>query len=177
MKNTPHHRCVPTNLLRVVDIAMYPITRPIGFGPWCCWNCDRLSLFLGRVRPDMATINSDDTQPLEAEPVGNYIRSEHSLLVRRARTSRYSQKYRDGVVHRLISGNTNINQLTRELNISDRDIVDWIADVLFRKQERIDELTHLLMSVQQNPTQEQIGFYPLSFGDSEGVIDGDLKMP
>ena len=177
IKNTPHHRYVQSYVFRIVDHATSPLTFRLGIGPWYCSNCDRRSWILGKPDKNAASIDFQDSGEPGIEKVGNFIRSDHSLVVRRARSSRYSQKYRDGVVTRLISGNVSIYDLSRELNISDRDLVDWIADMLSRKQEKIDELNRILSAMQQNSSQQRIGLEPVSFEDDERVVEGKLQMP
>ena len=47
---------------------------------------------------------------------------------------------------RLLSGKTNIAQLTTELNVTEADLMSWVNEVLVSRDERIDELTSLLKS-------------------------------
>lgn len=98
--------------------------------------------------------------------------------MRRNRAKRYSEKYRDGVVQKIISGTSTISQLGQELNLTERDLVDWIADDLARKQERIDELTAILKSIQRaNDGQARLSHQPVVYNASDGAetIDGEYR--
>ena len=83
------------------------------------------------------------------EHVGNVTRSDDSLLVRKARAARYSIKFRDGVVDRILSGQSTIKQVRGELNLSERDLLDWVNDRVSRQDERIAKLSHVVETVKQ----------------------------
>ncbi len=89
--------------------------------------------------------------PLENEPsaipVGNYLRSDSSLLMRSARLNRFSEKYRDAVVRRILSGMTTITRVREDKQLSDTEITGWIADLFERQQKRIDSLENAVRSI------------------------------
>ena len=83
------------------------------------------------------------------EHVGNVTRSDDSLLVRKARAARFSKKFRDGVVDRVLSGKSTITQIRNELKLSERDVLDWINDRVMRQDQRIAKLTQVVDAVQE----------------------------
>jgi len=81
------------------------------------------------------------------EHVGNVTRSDDSLLVRKARAARYSKKYRESVVERIMSGQSTISQVKNELGLSERDLLDWINDKIMHQDQRINKLTQVVEAV------------------------------
>ncbi len=175
MKNIPHVRKVGNSILWLLDSITLRLVRFFRVGPWYCIQCNQREVFLaGRKR----SVEDYNPSEIRTESAGNYIRTTESLVIRRNRAARYSQKYRDGVVQRLISGTSTISQIGQELNLSERDIVDWIADALANKQERIDELMSIMKSVQQaHAGQVKISHESTSFADESGstTIDGEFQ--
>lgn len=130
-------------------------------------------------------------EPAEFERVGNVTRSDDSLVVRRARASRYSKKFRDGVVDRVLSGQSSISLVRSELDLSERDLLDWVQDRVARQDEHIAKLEQIV-EVVEHLTNESSPFpqrsltiepghpSPLESGPSFRVdraftIDGEVK--
>ena len=112
-------------------------------------------LFRRRRKTDvLKSVSLDEDQDSEsvAEHVGNVTRSDDSLLVRKARAARYSKKFREGVVDRILSGNSTITQVRRELGLSERDLLDWINDRVLRQDQRIAKLGQVVEAVRQIST-------------------------
>ena len=86
------------------------------------------------------------SQP-EFEHVGNVTRSDDSLLVRKARAARYSKKYRESVVERIMSGKSTISQVRKELGLSERDLLDWLNDRMIKQDQQIVKLTQVVEAV------------------------------
>ena len=83
------------------------------------------------------------------EHVGNVTRSDDSLLVRKARAARYSRKFREGVVDRILSGDSTISQVRKELKLSERDLLDWINDRILLQDKKIAKLGQIVETVKQ----------------------------
>ena len=86
-------------------------------------------------------------EPTPAEPIGNVLRSDQSLLARKARSNRYSEKFRESVVKRVLSGQSTIAQVRVELKVTERDVLDWIAASNARKDDQILELNQTVESL------------------------------
>lgn len=69
------------------------------------------------------------------QSAGNFLRNEQSLVMRATRLKRFSEKYRDAVVRRVLNGTTTFSQIRQELEISEVELVDWIADLFERQQD------------------------------------------
>lgn len=177
MKNIPHVRRVSNGFAWLLDLLTLGSASVFRIGPWYCVQCNTRHMFLQTSRRSVDTFNPDKQPEVETvESVGNYIRTTESLVMRRNRAARYSEKYRDGVVQRLIGGTATITQIGQELDLTERDLVDWIADALARKQERIEELTALLNAVSERSDQVKIEYEPVRFAtDDESTIDGAYR--
>lgn len=75
----------------------------------------------------------------EAEPVGNFIKDQ-SLVLQSARLHRFTEKFRDSVVDRILTGKVSIGSLTADGDYSESELVSWIADKAKRQEEAIDIL-------------------------------------
>jgi len=82
-----------------------------------------------------------------AEPVGNFIKTESSLLMKSTRLNRYSEKYRDAVVRRILSGATSIKMVREEKQLSESEVTDWISDLFARQQQKLDALERFKKSI------------------------------
>ena len=85
-----------------------------------------------------------------AESVGNFIKTDSSLLMKSNRLQRYSEKYRDAVVRRILSGASSIKQVRDEKQLSESEVTDWIADLFERQQQKIDSLQLFKKSISQS---------------------------
>jgi len=85
-----------------------------------------------------------------AESVGNFIKTDSSLLMKSTRLQRYSEKYRDAVVRRILSGTASIQQVREEKRLSESEIIDWISDLVERQQQKIETLELFKKSIVQS---------------------------
>ena len=146
MRNVPHVRRIENPILWILDLLTLRAARLLRFGPWFCIQCNQREFVLPPRNRKAPTFRPETSSA--GEPTGNFIQSDESLILRRNRASRFTPKFRDGIVQRIVSGSQTITQVGRELNLSERDIVDWIADAFQRKQMKIDELNAILASIQ-----------------------------
>ena len=168
--NVQHFRSAKTLRARALDLCSLYI---LNFGPWYCGQCERSRKFLRWVRRSEPVKNRIDDG---GEPIGNFLRSDGSLVMRKKRSSRYTQKFREGVVDRLLNGRTSIGQLTIELEVSEADLLAWVGDLLNSKDQRISELTSLLRSYHR-AAENLIGISDDSavFDEEENMIEGHFK--
>ena len=116
------------------------LTRFAGPPVWRCVQCGHRLRFLPRCRKGVGkVVSSGCTTTIEED--GNFIRRDLSLVLQKQRSARFSQKYRDGIVQRLISGTATTHQVSRELEVRESDLMAWIADLLNRREEQIKLLT------------------------------------
>ena len=169
-RNVQHYRGPKSRMAQVLDVASLFI---LNFGPWYCSYCDGRTRSLPWVRKRKASNSQHNDRVEGADRVGNFIRSDGSLVLRKKRGGRYSTKFRAGVVQRLLAGRTTIAQLTTELEVSEADLLAWIEDVVEEKDRRIEELTNLLRSYTR-AAADLIGIddHSLRYDPSEDMIEG-----
>jgi hypothetical protein len=170
-RNVPHFRGRTRLLPTILNVATFNLFR---FGHWYCGQCEFRSQHLRRVRRNKLMMPTNETSLEQTETVGNYIKSDGSLVLRKKRSSRYTNKFREGVVQRLLSGKTNIAQLTTELGVTEYDLLSWVNDALRTRDDRIRELNGLLRSFQ---TAYRVGISDESirFDENENLIDGSYE--
>lgn len=112
----------------------------LGLGRWACTECYSERALLAPVRRPTGVETSGST----FEPDGNFIVGNLSLVRRSLKTSRYTEKFRDSVVERLVSGQVNLESVRSELRVREADVMAWIADRLQRQQDRVSQLTRML---------------------------------
>lgn len=172
--------------MELLDVLSLRILRVFRLGPWYCNQCESKSylLKLRRWYRPTQTFDGHSKQRLrsesgtEFESAGNYIKGEQSLVMRDKRATRFSQKYRDGVVLRILSGATTMAQIRQELEISESDVVGWIASLYFRKEAKIDELTDAIEKIQDGlPKDLKLSLEfdkNTSITETENVVDGRI---
>lgn len=172
-RNVHHFRGSKSWSARCFDfVSLYVFN----FGPWYCSRCECRSQILPWFRRKEPTLRRIDDG---TEAIGNFIRSDGSLVLRKKRSSRYSQKFREGVVLRLLTGKTNLAQLTTELKVTEADLMSWVNEVLLSRDERIQQLTSLLKSYHR-AAGNLIGVVDQSedfddVGDDDNLVEGQFE--
>jgi len=102
---------------------------------------------------------------------GNFLRNDQSLVMRSARSDRFTEKFRDGIVHRILNGTTTISEVREQHHLTEQDVIDWMKISFDRKQKRIDDLIKLLR------LSEETDKDPILKAQSQArrvTIDGDV---
>lgn len=168
VKNVPHFRRIRMMGLRWLDDYFDLALGKLRIGPWYCLHCERRTLVRRSPRdsaanyrivdpedlemaqsstwvkasPDRSASQSENDSTREANvdlPVGNFIKNEKSLVVRMTRLLRFSEKYRDSVVERILHGDLTISDIRHEKDLSEREVLDWIADRVYRLETQLEE--------------------------------------
>ena len=152
LKNIQHF-CVPkSHLSQAFEILSFGNAKRFRLGPWYCVHCETKSIYLKEERPDAPRFWSGDGEADEgsfsrdepggsvAHPAGNFLKTDHALVMRSARLKRFSEKYRDSIVRRLLSGTSTMAQIRQEKDITEGELTDWISDLVERMQAKIDSL-------------------------------------
>lgn len=154
-RNAPFAR--PKNALWLSGILNWLPLERIGIGPlgpWVCECCSNKMIFLRRPRPHAPEFVSKIdhaiqlAEQVEAETIGNFLVTEKSLIHRANRLARFSEKYRDSVVRKILTGSTTIRRVRDELNLSEPEVLDWVADLVRRLNEDLGNLRDELESIQ-----------------------------
>ena len=77
-----------------------------------------------------------------AEPVGNFIK-DRSLVVEATRLKRFTEKYRDALVDRILSGKTQVSWLIADGKYTEAELTSWIADKARRQTAEQDPAIEL----------------------------------
>jgi hypothetical protein len=130
--NVEHVRIVKSAVLQFVDRASFRIPELFGIGPWFCTSCGKRRLLFPPFRRNAISYNpnlgeAEPVSELDTESVGNVYFSEISLVHRSNRAKFYTEKFRDGIVERLLNGSTTFSQVRQSLGITDLDLQDWIS--------------------------------------------------
>ena len=165
MKNVPHFRAINFYPFRVIDRLSFGFLKQLRIGPWYCAHCERKSYILNRELANaphhdpsdsFRSLDSvDETNQYEhqstGQPVGNFIKNEHSLVRRASRLKRFSEKYRDAIVRRILAGKLTLTQAKQEQDATETELIDWIWDLVDRLE------TKLAASPSIGPTDGQQG--------------------
>jgi len=157
VKNVPHVEWHASPWFRFLDDLTFRKLRLVRIGPWHCAHCQNQSYYLRPTLEDavdypVEAVDTDSHDDLELEAarapsVGNYIRSDKSLVVRTQRLKRFSEKYRDAVVRRILKGTTSPAQIRQEMDLSETELIDWIADLFERQQAKLEALENAAQSL------------------------------
>ena len=152
-------RCGENTCFRLVHARF--LRRPLAWiltrvfiGPWFCDQC----------RVERQTVqrplksNADDDHRVEASlSVGNFIRGETNLVMQSTRSSRYTEKFRAGVVQRILEGKQTLSQIADELDVPQPDLLVWVAQQFDHKQQQIEQLTRTVERLSKlTPDQTRI---------------------
>ena len=140
--NIEHVRSVKDPIARALDGATWKITRFLGIGPWYCISCGSRKLLVPTYRRNVKNYDPRVAEPPKPKPdefdrVGNFIQTDLSLKVRADRKGRYSEKFRDSVVEKLLGGKTKFSEIRNEIDVSEQDLQSWIARYHEKRIERI----------------------------------------
>lgn len=138
--NVVHVRLFQRKWAYLLDKVTLSCLGWFGFGPWQCADCSFRGMTLIPTQSDAPTIGEDGScdNPDPLQPVGNFIRTQHSLAHACSDASRFSPKYRIGIVEKLIEGKSTVSRTCTELGISELEIQRWIRDYL---QIQVDKVT------------------------------------
>ena len=152
--NVNHTRRFDSLFAWFLDVVTFQFVARFRLGPWRCIQCTRKTVYLSLPRSEAKTVqlgtesedqNQDDG--LVVESGGNFLRREKSLVARRERCKRYSDKYRESIVQKILDGDSTIAEVRRELDLSEQDILDWIALAYDDQGQKIKELTSIITAL------------------------------
>ena len=195
LKDGSHKFLIRWPILRLLHRCTFGLRRSTRWGSWYCTTCDHHTYSLRPCRgengvpiteadpavhepsvlfeknetpPEQNATEEQHSGPVVAEPVTNVLRTDQSLVARKSRATRYSEKYREGVIQRLLTGKATMLQIREELNLAEADVIDWLAESFRKKDERIEELLRR-GRFDDGDTMETSRPEPVS---SESIIDG-----
>ena len=148
MKNVPHFRAIRFFVFRVLDRLSFNLLEQLRIGPWYCAHCERKSYILNRELSNVPrhdptesfgeSAATDVAEQLETPLVGNFIKDEHSLVRRASRLKRFSEKYRDAIIRRVLAGKLTFSQAKQEQDVTEAELIDWIWDLVDRLEDKVE---------------------------------------
>ena len=137
--NVVHVRIFKSRFTYWIDRLTFSFLAMLGIGPWQCVDCGTRNFLLPAKKEDaQRKISEKEEQPKPDMAVGNFIRTEHSLAHAVSDESRFSIKYRMGIVEKLLSCKQSVSKTCQELNVSEIELQRWIKEYL---QREIDKAT------------------------------------
>lgn len=155
-QNKEHRRVA--GVFSLLNIVMLGIPTLFGISTWQCTHCRSLRILLMRQREATPKkTRSSFKRALPSPPPNGGLKSQtpEPATPRKVKSSRsrlYTEKYRDAVVRRIVSGITSIAEVQESLDLPEIDVVDWIKQSFQRKEDRVEMLREVLVRHQKaNP--------------------------
>ena len=148
-QNKNHRRIA--GVFSVINLLLLGIPGLFGISTWQCTHCRTLRVLLTRQRERPARHKSGSSKGSRNDSM-QPVQVGQSPKVKSTRSLLYSDKYRDGVVQRIISGITSIEEVKESLALPESDVVNWIKQSFERKEDRVEKLREALELYQKvNP--------------------------
>ena len=149
-QNKAHRRIA--GVFSLLNLLLLGIPSLFGISTWQCTHCRSFRIFLFRQRGEAPKkARSSFKRALPTTPPNGGLKlnapekTETPRRVAKSTRSRlYSEKYRDGVVKRIVSGIASIKEVQDSLELPETDVVDWIKQSFQRKEDRVEELREVL---------------------------------
>ena len=152
-KNIHHVHAYKSLPARVADGCLLGLVpRVLRLGSWHCRVCNRMSTLLAFRRWGALDYDRPGLDPSPAT-AGNYINREKSLVLRSERNNRYTKKFRQSVVERILSATVTLIEMREELNVSEADLLTWIGEVVDSQAEMINQLNRMVGVLVENTPQ------------------------
>jgi hypothetical protein len=143
-ENKDHRRVA--GVFSLINLILLGIPSLFGISTWSCTHCRSRRVLLTRQREVNKKIPASSFRRVShsARPNGG-LKSPSPPKEKSHRSRLYSEKYRDGVVKRIVSGITSISEVRESLELPESDVVDWIKESFQRKEDRVEMLREALM--------------------------------
>lgn len=94
------------------------------------------------------SVAAGPTSKATQSSAGNFLRNDQSLVMRSVRSDRFTDKFRDGIVQRILNGTTTIADVRQQYHLTEADVIAWMKDSFDRKQKRLDQANEQLKRTQ-----------------------------
>lgn len=136
--NVVHVRVFQRRFWYWLDRMTFSFLGCLGMGPWQCVDCGDRNMWLLRIRKAARAISEKSDTVDTSQPVGNYLRTEQSLAHSVSDESRFSEKYRIGIVEKLLEGKSTVSRTCNELGVAELTIQRWMKEYM---QQQLDKVT------------------------------------
>lgn len=139
-KNIVHSRFFENRLAWRIDRITLGFLAAFDVGPWRCVDCGNRQMFV-QPRRDGKPIVSEagGSANDKSGPVGNFIRTRESLVHSVVDSDRFSEKYRAGVVRKILEAKVPISRICSELAVTELEVQRWIRSWLEAELNRMAE--------------------------------------
>ncbi len=137
-KNMVHSRFFENRLAWRLDRMTFGILAFFDVGPWRCVDCGDRQMFVQPRREGKRNVSGDSASAgVKTGPVGNFIRTRESLVHSVVDSDRFSEKYRAGVVGKILEAKIPISRICSELSVTELEIQRWIRSWLESELSRM----------------------------------------
>ena len=168
-----------------MNVFSLGIFRRCGMGPWFCRQCGRKSFWLPKSThkliervahdSDQRLSAAAENQDEETEIAGNVFLEEQSLARRVELSNKFTEKYRDNIVERIISSRTLISKVCNDLEVTEADIQFWIKQWVQRRFELLRRHPELAEKLWESIESEGKYNHPgVSLIKGVTIIDGTV---
>jgi hypothetical protein len=120
-----------------------------GISTWQCTHCRSRRVFLVWQRAKTKKISRSSFKRAAPKPPPNGGLKSQTSNGKSIRSQLYSQKYRDGVVKRIVSNITSIQEVKDSLELPEAEVIQWIRQSFQRKEDRVEMLRDALLVYQK----------------------------
>jgi len=135
--NVVHTRTFENRIAYRLDRLSLGVLGWFHVGPWRCVDCSHRQMFVQRDEYALREISDAREADDEKAPVGNFLRTRESLAHAVSDGSRFSEKFRAGVVAKLLDSRTTVSRVCAELGVSELEIQQWIRAWVESEMRRI----------------------------------------
>ncbi len=147
--NVVHARFFDNRLAWQLDRLTFGILAMWNVGPWRCVDCGNRQMLIERREVARREVSDRPTDHDPPAAIGNFIRTRESLAHAISNGSRFSEKYRAGVVQKLLTSETTVSRVCRDLGVSELEVQQWIRGwvetELLRARESANDSTAVML--------------------------------
>jgi transposase-like protein len=153
-KNVHHVHVFRSIAARLVDgCTLWLVPKVLRLGSWHCRVCNRHSTLLAFCQSGALDYERQTPEVVQTA-AGNFIKRDQSLVMRSERNSRYTKKFRQSVVERILNGKATLSSIREELNLSESDLIGWINEVVEGQAELISQLNRMVDVLLENSSEQ-----------------------
>ena len=124
--NVVHVRAFESRVAWMLDRLTLGVLGLIRIGPWKCVDCGNSSMLISKSTAAIRSVSEKQEVDDEAAAVGNFIKTDLSLAHAATDTERFSEKYRNGIVEKLLNGKSTVSRVCHDLGVSELELQKWI---------------------------------------------------
>lgn len=143
-QNKGHRRVA--GVFSLLNLMLLGVPSFFGISTWRCTHCHSTRIFLALQRELSRKLPANSFRKVSLRPLPNAgLKPQDHQKVETTRSRLYSEKYRDAVVKRIVSGITSVTEVRESLEMSEHEVVCWIKESFQRKEDRVEMLREALM--------------------------------